>query len=1398
MQKLGSMEEENGYLLNFDQEDDNLLGISSGELGSGVNPLLPTMTPCKLKPSSAEFVANHPGKEESGGVTAAEEADCNVKQGPAPTRFHMVPNSVLSVLNFNEMNKRKIEETGLRKGLGIKESMQLDGICETSPVRNPGDFTSQLSRSYLDIENDQLRGTAERAGCEPTVLRKSRSRRSTTLRKSLAWDKAFFTDEGVLDNDELFAVASDNPKTLPMPELATIWDGPQNVIAPFEARTTPIKTPGKPAGLTAEVKAEVRSEGSRSQVEPEVRPGNLKVEPKPTARPAPNSKLQHDVPPMSSLRPDVLHSIRPVRHTQRTGSHAFSNAYSRAAAIPQGSSSIPVPTNLSRTGKQSAGRSTIEHAPSTDSDMKEPRNSSIVHQARIAALKKAHEVPAQRGPRVRLPSVKMQEDKPAEETHKTKLTKKVDVKPLVETHKSKPFKKVDLKDEGYVTKQSQKVEEPQKMKQPSLNRSLSTPTVLESPSALSRKMSSMSRKVKETLEKVMTGRARRVLKEPSLSHVHPVDNTSLSSKKLGMLPKVPEVKDSNHRTRSNSTVGPSKTNKEPPVRDTLRSKGPPLSPKAALAQAPTLTRSKSVCAVPGLPKATDSVYSRRIAPSAPPPTSLPGEPAGKPTGLRKPSPKLGFFDTGRATSISQKISAIPEPFQSILSTRAGTETSAPGESQAQRLYELAPVKVSSAIPSAPHLRYGVASAPTSPKSIRVSAPSSPKCLSTTTTRPSSPVIERVALPVYYSGIRHAMQFADSHQLLAKRMQTDSGNDEAREAAEVFALDSFKLPEALSGSSEPNTKPAMPSRERLPSASVDWNSSVPPARGGSSLELDKNVSHDNGTHTSLLGQRTSECLVKLGEEHLENYVSLKTTEANSTVPVLRSTTPVPGLSVFEESNLRNCLSAEHISKGMVQTCDSPSPETSAMSGLPDSGISGRKPPDTVSQFNQRPGQDLGEVPTLSPKPAQNTSSPNVQETNVEGQSMAVNACQPTRKACGDSDLPSSACPNTPASKERSRSNSAKLTRQFESPRSKSFRETSYRTQNPSDSPRVTNKYVRSFSQRQPWQSPSGTVGGDESPSFCPSTFGNRLSSASPSHAPDVGGTFEVLTPTNSRNACGARTPGSSSKKVVRKIVEFESPSARWCDWPVLGAVLSEDQLSVPIEESTRPALPATLEEQALNLPTDSQPNSSVNLLNTPSVKVRHVELDRAADRECILATDQSTISAPSCSMGDEVTPMNIASAAWDSASVDGNRSIAPNGEQCGSVKKERSSSMFSFARKAVARLTSSPTPAEPSGQDNEGTPKLRKTSRRFSKSGSYSTCPAPEPKPLSPFSEARICELEAAGPEILEKKTGPVQNSPPDKVVPDTNPWSPVKKNAQPLGPFDCTKLKYISPGLVAT
>ncbi|XP_020252653.1 uncharacterized protein LOC109829957 isoform X2 [Asparagus officinalis] len=57
----------------------------------------------------------------------------------------------------------------------------------------------------------------------------------------------------------------------------------------------------------------------------------------------------------------------------------------------------------------------------------------------------------------------------------------------------------------------------------------------------------------------------------------------------------------------------------------------------------------------------------------------------------------------------------------------------------------------------------------------------------------------------------------------------------------------------------------------------------------------------------------------------------------------------------------------------------------------------------------------------------------------------------------------------------------------------------------------------------------------------------------------------------------------------------------------------------------------------------------------------------------------------------------------------------------------------------------------------------------------------------PFSDEWVAALEALGEDILEKKTGPVQHSPPDKALPEPSPWSPVKKKAQDIGPYDCTK-----------
>nr|CAB3462785.1 unnamed protein product [Digitaria exilis] len=59
--------------------------------------------------------------------------------------------------------------------------------------------------------------------------------------------------------------------------------------------------------------------------------------------------------------------------------------------------------------------------------------------------------------------------------------------------------------------------------------------------------------------------------------------------------------------------------------------------------------------------------------------------------------------------------------------------------------------------------------------------------------------------------------------------------------------------------------------------------------------------------------------------------------------------------------------------------------------------------------------------------------------------------------------------------------------------------------------------------------------------------------------------------------------------------------------------------------------------------------------------------------------------------------------------------------------------------------------------------------------------------LIPFSEEWLAVMESRGEEVLEQKTGAVQNSPPDKIAPEPNAWSPVKRKAQNIGPFECTK-----------
>ncbi|MED6207457.1 hypothetical protein PIB30_036039 [Stylosanthes scabra] len=61
-----------------------------------------------------------------------------------------------------------------------------------------------------------------------------------------------------------------------------------------------------------------------------------------------------------------------------------------------------------------------------------------------------------------------------------------------------------------------------------------------------------------------------------------------------------------------------------------------------------------------------------------------------------------------------------------------------------------------------------------------------------------------------------------------------------------------------------------------------------------------------------------------------------------------------------------------------------------------------------------------------------------------------------------------------------------------------------------------------------------------------------------------------------------------------------------------------------------------------------------------------------------------------------------------------------------------------------------------------------------------------PPNVVPFSDEWLAAIEAAGEEILTMKGGAVQNSPPEKPQHEPSPWSPVRKN-QAIGPYDCTK-----------
>ncbi|KAM0953263.1 hypothetical protein DsansV1_C02g0022201 [Dioscorea sansibarensis] len=92
---------------------------------------------------------------------------------------------------------------------------------------------------------------------------------------------------------------------------------------------------------------------------------------------------------------------------------------------------------------------------------------------------------------------------------------------------------------------------------------------------------------------------------------------------------------------------------------------------------------------------------------------------------------------------------------------------------------------------------------------------------------------------------------------------------------------------------------------------------------------------------------------------------------------------------------------------------------------------------------------------------------------------------------------------------------------------------------------------------------------------------------------------------------------------------------------------------------------------------------------------------------------------------------------------------------------------------------------PAQRDDAVIPLLQE--RKHSDGMTSDILPLKKPMNAVPFSDEWLAAVESYGEGILELKTGPVQNSPPEKVLSEPGPWSPVKRKAQDIGPFDCTK-----------
>ena len=82
---------------------------------------------------------------------------------------------------------------------------------------NPCDEIQGTNSIKENLHNNDKKSGGHNLSLEPQKMKRSKKAGGYNLRKSLAWDKAFFTEEGILWDCHTFAVS------VPLKQISNFW-----------------------------------------------------------------------------------------------------------------------------------------------------------------------------------------------------------------------------------------------------------------------------------------------------------------------------------------------------------------------------------------------------------------------------------------------------------------------------------------------------------------------------------------------------------------------------------------------------------------------------------------------------------------------------------------------------------------------------------------------------------------------------------------------------------------------------------------------------------------------------------------------------------------------------------------------------------------------------------------------------------------------------------------------------------------------------------------------------------------------------------------------------------------------------------------------------------------------